>query len=73
MIGRKIPIIILDTKYKQKKGFSKKALGLGVAAGFVGGAAVGVAGTMATYSVYHRNSHIFIQSYISYVPIIITQ
>jgi len=43
-----------DTKYKQKKGFSKKALGLGVAAGFVGGAAVGVAGTMATYSVYHR-------------------
>jgi len=40
--------------YKQKKGFSKKALGLGVAAGFVGGAALGVAGTMATYSVYHR-------------------
>jgi len=40
--------------YKQKKGFSKKALGLGVAAGFVGGAAIGVAGTMATYSVYHR-------------------
>jgi len=41
-------------KYKQKKGFSKKALGLGVAAGFVGGAAVGIGGTMATYSVYHR-------------------
>lgn len=40
--------------YKQKKGFSKKAVGLGVAAGFVGGAALGVAGTMATYSVYHR-------------------
>ena len=40
--------------YKQKKGFSKKALGLGVAAGFVGGAALGVAGTMATYSAYHR-------------------
>ena len=40
--------------YKQKSGISKKALGLGVAAGFVGGAALGVAGTMATYSVYHR-------------------
>jgi len=37
-----------------KKGISKKALGLGVAAGFVGGAALGVAGTMATYSVYHK-------------------
>jgi hypothetical protein len=40
--------------YPQKKGFSKKALGLGVGAGFLGGAALGVAGTMATYSVYHR-------------------
>jgi len=40
--------------YDKKKGFSKKALGLGVAAGFVGGAALGAAGTMATYSVYHR-------------------
>ena len=50
----------LETQYKQKKGFSKKALGLGVAAGFVGGAAVGVAGTMATYSVYHREPHILI-------------
>jgi type II secretory pathway pseudopilin PulG len=39
---------------QQKKGFSKKALGLGVGAGFLGGAALGVAGTMATYSVYHR-------------------
>lgn len=35
-------------------GVSKKALGLGVAAGFIGGAAVGAAGAMATYSVYHR-------------------
>lgn len=33
---------------------SKKALGLGVGAGFIGGAALGVAGTMATYGVYHR-------------------
>ena len=41
-------------KYKAKKGISKKALGLGVAAGFVGGAALGAAGAMATYSVYHR-------------------
>ena len=40
--------------YNKKRGLSKKALGLGVAAGFVGGAALGVAGTMATYSVYHR-------------------
>jgi len=39
---------------KQKKGISKKALGLGIGAGFLGGAALGVAGTMATYSVYHR-------------------
>ena len=39
---------------KKKKGLSKKALGLGVGAGFVGGAALGMAGTMATYSVYHR-------------------
>ena len=42
------------TQYKQKKGFSKKAMGLGVAAGFVGGAALGVAGTKATYGIYHR-------------------
>jgi len=37
---------------------SKKKLGLGVAAGFLGGAALGVgvgaAATLATYSVYHR-------------------
>jgi len=39
---------------KQKKGISKKALGLGIGAGFLGGAALGVAGTMATYSVYHK-------------------
>ena len=39
---------------KPKKGISKKALGLGIGAGFLGGAAVGVAGTMATYSVYHK-------------------
>jgi len=39
---------------KQKKGISKKALGLGIGAGFLGGAALGVAGTMASYSVYHR-------------------
>lgn len=36
------------------KGFSKKALGLGVGAGFIGGAALGVAGTVATMGVYHR-------------------
>jgi len=42
------------TQYVEKKGFSKKAVGMGVAAGFVGGAAVGVAGTKATYGVYHR-------------------
>jgi len=33
---------------------SKKALGLGIGAGFLGGAALGAAGTMATYGVYHR-------------------
>ena len=31
-----------------------QALGLGVGAGFLGGAALGVAGTMAAYSVQHR-------------------
>ena len=44
-------------KYEGKKarnGISKKVLGLGVGAGFLGGAAAGVAGTMATYSVYHK-------------------
>jgi len=41
-------------RYTEKKGFSKKALGLGVGAGFVGGAAVGVAGTAATYGAYHK-------------------
>ena len=41
-------------QYKSKSGFSKKALGLGVGAGFLGGAGLGVAGTLATYSVYHR-------------------
>ena len=35
-------------------GYSKKALGLGVGAGFLGGAALGVAGTAAMYGVYHR-------------------
>jgi len=37
-----------------KKGFSKKALGLGVGAGFLGGAALGVGGTMATYGAIHK-------------------
>ena len=44
-------------KYEGKEartGISRKALGLGVGAGFLGGAAAGVAGTMATYSVYHK-------------------
>ena len=31
-----------------------KVLGLGVGAGFIGGAAMGAGGTMATYRVYHR-------------------
>ena len=31
-----------------------QALGMGVAAGFLGGAALGTMGTMATYGVYHR-------------------
>ena len=38
----------------KKQGVSKKMLGLSVGAGFLGGAALGVAGTMATYSVYHK-------------------
>ena len=41
-------------KYDRKMGLPKKALGLGVGAGFVGGVGMGAAGTMATYSVYHR-------------------
>ena len=44
-----------ESRYKPaKKGISKKMLGLGVGAGFLGGAALGVAGTMASYSVYHK-------------------
>jgi len=39
---------------KYSKGYSGKALGLGVAAGFLGGAALTTMGTMAMYSVYHR-------------------
>ena len=41
---------------RYKKGYSGKALGLGVAAGFLGGAALSTMGTMAMYSVYHRQS-----------------
>ena len=41
-------------QYRQKPGYSKKVLGLGVAAGFVGGATLGAAYTEAKYSVYHR-------------------
>lgn len=37
-----------------KKGISKKALGLGIGAGFLGGAALGVAGTAMTMGAYHR-------------------
>ena len=40
-------------RYKSS-GISKKALGLGIGAGFLGGAALGVAGAMATASVYQR-------------------
>ena len=39
---------------KFKGRISEKALGLGVSTSFLGGAAAGVTGTMATYSVYHR-------------------
>ena len=39
---------------KFKGRISEKALGLGVSSSFLGGSAAGVAGTMATYSVYHR-------------------
>ena len=39
---------------KFKGSISKKALGLGVSSSFLGGASAGVAGTFATYSVYHR-------------------
>ena len=36
------------------QGYSGKALGMGVAAGVLGGAALGAVGTMAMYSTYHR-------------------
>ena len=42
-----------ETMYVEKRGFSRKVLGLGVAAGFVGGAALGAVGTMATYGIKH--------------------
>ena len=46
-------ILYMYHRYKSK-GISKKALGLGIGAGFLGGAALGVAGGMATASVYQR-------------------
>ena len=47
-------ILYMYHRYKSK-GISKKALGLGIGAGFLGGAALGVAGGMATASVYQRS------------------
>ena len=47
-------------KYRMKKGFSKKAFGLGVGPGFLGGSALEEAGVLAKYSVYHRY-HMFRQ------------
>ena len=44
---------IPETRYKSK-GISKKALGLGIGAGFLGGAALGAGSAMATASVYQR-------------------
>jgi hypothetical protein len=35
-------------------GYSGKALGLGVGAGFLGGALIGTAASVATLGVYHR-------------------
>ena len=46
-------VYVLCHRYKSK-GISKKKLGLGIGAGFLGGAALGVAGGMATASVYQR-------------------
>ena len=39
---------------RYSKGYSGKALGLGVGAGFLGGMALSTMGSMAMYSVYHR-------------------
>jgi len=50
------------TKFKQasdldtslQKGYSRKQLGIGASAGFIGGASYGYGSGMASYSVYHR-------------------
>jgi len=49
-------------------GLSKKRLGLGVGAGFLGGAAVGVAAGVATASVYHRYQQYRMLSYMHMHP-----
>ena len=48
-------IVLYSCHRYKSKGISKKALGLGIGAGFLGGAALGVAGGMATASVYQRS------------------
>ena len=42
----------LDTSLR--KGYSKKQLGIGASAGFIGGASYGYGSGLASYSVYHR-------------------
>ena len=39
-----------------RKGYSKKQLGIGASAGFIGGAAYGYGSGLASYSVYHRQT-----------------
>ena len=55
---------IIHVKYHRykNKGISKKKLGLGIGAGFVGGAALGVAGGMATASVYQRYYSLYVDN-----------
>ena len=43
-----------STMYIEREGFSPKAFGLGVPAGFVGQSAVGRSGSRAVYELYHR-------------------
>ena len=41
-----------------KKGYSKKQLGIGASAGFIGGSTYGYGSGLASYSVYHRQGNL---------------
>ena len=47
-----------DLNASLKKGYSKKQLGIGASAGFIGGSTHGYGSGLASYSVYHRQGNL---------------